>query len=134
GDFDVRHWGDRIGLGHRFFLPHRDSFFRCRARNALDIRLTTSTNPSSTIPAAHARAWSLGSGDSASSKIESGIVWSGWLGCQSTALAVRELVNRMGAVSPAIRATASVVPVRIPPIEVGSTTPSTILHRLAPSA
>ena len=45
-----------------------------------------------------------------------------------------EQVKRSGAVSPAARATASVVPVTMPPIAVGSTTLSTVRHFETPSA
>ena len=45
-----------------------------------------------------------------------------------------EHVNSSGAVSPAARATAITVPVRIPPSVVGKTTPTVVRQRLTPSA
>ena len=67
-------------------------------------------------------------------KIVTGSDGSAWAGSHTTALAKIDEVKRSGAVSPAARATASVVPVRMPLSVVGRTTPSTVRQRLTPRA
>src|SRR5439155_27352045 len=67
-DLDRRHGRDRIRCLH-LFLRHRDSLRRLRASAALARTLRISTNAIRTSAAAHARAWSAGSGDSRSWKI-----------------------------------------------------------------
>ena len=62
-------------------------------------------------------------GDSEYAKIATGSVGSASVTSALIAFAVIDDVKRSGAVSPATRATASTVPVRMPPIAVGSTTP-----------
>src|SRR6185312_11729611 len=120
-DLDRRHRPHRIRLHGQ-----RSSFLRLRARSVRAVRLATKMKESRTSARAQARAWSAGSGDSESWKIDSGIDSIGWRGSQVTVFATIEVVNRSGAVSPAARATASTVPVRIPPTLVGKTTPSTV--------
>ena len=51
-----------------------------------------------------------------------------------TALEKIDVVKSSGAVSPAARATASTVPVTMPPNAVGKMTPSTVRQRLTPRA
>src|SRR6202011_1646096 len=120
---------------HRIRLPgQRSSFLRLRRRSARAVRLVIRTNEIRTSASAQARAWSAGSDDSEREKMSTGIVSSGWRGSHVTALAAIEEVNKSGAVSPAARATASTVPVRIPPKLVGSTTPSTVRQRLGGGA
>src|SRR5919108_807993 len=104
----------------------------CAAR-ARAIRLATRTKPIRTSAAAHAWAWSLGSGDSEYSKILSGTEASAWGGFHWRRSPTIDDVKRSGAVSPATRATASVVPVRMPPIVCGRTTPRVVRQRLTPS-
>ena len=84
--------------------------------------------------AAQACAFRFASGDSEYSKISSGIESIECVGFQSTRVLAIAHVKRSGAVSPAARAIASVVPVRIPPSDVGSTTLSTVRHFETPSA
>ena len=96
--------------------------------------LATRTKLIRTRAAAHARAWSAGSGDSEYSKILSGTEASATCGFHWSRSPTIEDVKRSGAVSPATRATASVVPVTIPPIVCGSTTPSVVRQRLTPRA
>jgi hypothetical protein len=70
----------------------------------------------STRAAPHARAWSDGTADSDSEKIVTGMFGSDVPKMLTVVLLEKiPLVNSNGAVSPAARATASTVPVRIPP-------------------
>ncbi len=62
----------------------------------------------------------------------SGIELSGWLASQLTELAAIEEVKRSGAVSPAMRARARIVPVMMPPTAAGRTIEATVLQRLTP--
>ena len=87
-----------------------------------------------TKAAAHACWCWTGSGDSEYVKILKGIVATGWRGSDVVVFVKSVVVKRIGAVSPAARATASVVPVTIPPSVVGRTTRSTVRHFETPSA
>ena len=73
-----------------------------------------------TNAAAHACWCWAGFADSEYSKIVSGIDCTECVGFQSTSCPAMAQVKRSGAVSPAARAIARVVPVRMPPDEVGS--------------
>ena len=75
-----------------------------------------------------------GSGDSESSKIATGIDCSAWCGFQLVFVPTIDDVKRSGAVSPATRATASTVPVTMPPIVCGRTMLSVVRQRGTPSA
>src|SRR5439155_19380617 len=121
---------------HLGFLHQRDVLRRRRLRVASQraVRLATRMNRSRTSAADQARAWSCGSGDSDSSKIATGIVCNAWCGFQLTCVPASEEVKRSGAVSPATRATARVVPVRMPPTVWGSTMLSVVRQRGTPSA
>src|SRR6266700_6218546 len=96
--------------------------------------LSTSTNTIRISDAAHALAWSAGSGDSEYVKIVTGRDATAWLASVVIAFGATEHVKRRGAVSPAARATPSTVPVMIPPIVCGSTTLTTVRQRATPSA
>src|SRR5581483_6279078 len=120
---------------HLALLHHRCvSLRRPRVASQRAPRLANRMKSSSTSAAAHARAWSAGSGCSESSKIATGIDCSAWCGFQLVLRPTIDDVKRSGAVSPATRATASVVPVTIPPIVCGRTTLSVVRQRGTPSA
>src|SRR3954454_3384208 len=97
-------------------------------------RLVRRTNEISTNAAAHACSFRCLSGDSEYWKIVTGIDITELAGSQLTTWPAIEQVKRSGAVSPAARATASVVPVTMPPIAVGRTTLRTVRHFETPSA
>ena len=67
-------------------------------------------------------------------KIVSGIELTECVGFQSVSCPASAQVKSSGAVSPAARAIASVVPVRMPPNEVGRTTRRTVCHFETPRA
>ena len=67
-------------------------------------------------------------------KIANGSVKSACDGSQLTTFAASDDAKMIGAVSPATRATASSVPVTIPPSDDGMTTLTTVFHLRAPSA
>jgi hypothetical protein len=98
------------------------------------MRLVSSTKPINTSAAAQARAWSSGDGDSDRVKIVTGMLASACVGSVLTWFAKMEEVKSSGAVSPAARATARIVPVRMPPRAAGRTIPSVVRQRLTPSA
>ena len=77
--------------------------------------------------------FSARSGDSEYSKMITGIDATACEGSVLTVWPKIEHVNRSGAVSPVARATASVVPVTMPPIAVGRTTLRTVRHFDTPS-
>src|SRR2546427_7592962 len=95
------------------------SFRTLRWRRYRADRLVISTNMIRTKAAAHACWCWTGSGDSEYVKILKGIVATGWRGSDVVVFVKSVVVKRIGAVSPAARATASVVPVTIPPSVVG---------------
>jgi len=97
-------------------------------------RVVTSTKAMSTKAAAQACALRFRSGDSEYSKMITGTEATEIYGSVVTTCPKIEHVNSRGAVSPAARATARVVPVTMPPIAVGRTTPSTVRHFETPSA
>src|SRR5689334_5823918 len=99
-----------------------------------ETRLVTRTNAISTKAAAHACALRFRSGDSEYWKIVTGIDAVESEGFQLTSCPASAHVKRSGAVSPAARATARVVPVTMPPIAVGRITLSTVRHFETPSA
>ncbi len=88
----------------------------------------------STNAIAHACSCRCASGASEYWKIIIGIELTECVGFQSVACPASAQVKRSGAVSPAARAIASVVPVRMPPNDVGSTTRNTVCHFETPSA
>src|SRR5579862_7745023 len=90
--------------------PARPIFRLLRVASQRAPRLAKRMNRIRTRAADHARAWSCGYGDSDSSKIASGTDWSACSGFQLTPLGTSEEQKRSGAVSPAMRATASVAP------------------------
>ncbi len=63
-----------------------------------------------------------------------GTVCSAWCGFQFSSVPTSDDVKRSGAVSPATRATASTVPVTMPPIVCGRTMLSVVRQRATPSA
>src|SRR5437868_6884512 len=101
---------------------------------SLATRLVASTNAISTNAAAQACAFRFRSGDSEYSKIITGTDATEFDGSQLTSWPKSEHVNRSGAVSPAARARASVVPVTMPPTADGSTMLRTVRHFETPSA
>ena len=98
------------------------------------MRLVTSTKVISTNASAQACSCNASSGASEYWKIVSGIELTEWLGFQSVSCPASAHVKSKGAVSPAARAIASVVPVRMPPKDVGTTTRKTVCHFETPSA
>src|SRR5204863_4696130 len=120
----------RRGCHQRTVVSRR----RLRFASQRAVRLVRRMNMSRTNAAAQARAWSCGSEDLDSSKIATGTVCSAWCGFQLTFVLTIEEVKSSGAVSPATRATASVVPVTMPPIVCGSTMLSVVRQRGTPSA
>src|SRR5919197_2620136 len=137
GDVDRPHRRHRNDLIHVFLLrAHQrfSSFLRLRASNVRAIRLVKSTKISSTSADAQARLWSSGSDDSDQMKIWTVRFGTAWLGSQLIVRPKIEVANRSGAVSPAARAMASTVPVRMPPAAAGNVIPTTVRQRLAPSA
>src|SRR4029079_1180394 len=133
-DVDGPHRRHGNGLAHVSLLGHWPSFLRLRASAARASRLVTSTNASSTSAVAQARLWSSGSADSDQMKIWTGMFGRALRGFVWMLFRWMDVVKSSGAVSPAARAIASTVPVRIPPSELGSTTPITTRQRLAPTA
>src|SRR5438034_11456660 len=118
----------------RFLYAAWPSLRRERSRKIRATRLVTSTKAMSTNAAAHAWAFRFLSGDSEYWKIVTGIDGVESDGCQLTSWPAMAHVKRSGAVSPAARATASAVPVTMPPIAVGRITLMTVRHFETPSA
>ena len=98
------------------------------------VRLVTSTKAIRTNASAQACWCRFSSGASEYWKIVSGIELTECVGFQSVNCPASAQVKSSGAVSPAARAIASVVPVRMPPKAVGTTTRSTVCHFETPSA
>ena len=87
-----------------------------------------------TSAAAHACWCSAGSGCSEYVKMSTGMLGSACVTSVLTLGAKIEHVKSSGAVSPAARAIAITVPVRMPPSAVGMITPTTVRQRETPSA
>src|SRR6202046_141224 len=96
-------------------------------------RFATSTKPNNTKPAAHA--WRCQSSYGAMAYVYI-ITGSEAVGCPNPGLQNRlpKAVKSSGAVSPATRASASNIPVSMPPLAAGSTTVTIVFHLLAPRA
>src|SRR5581483_8509070 len=98
------------------------------------MRLVSRTTVIRTNAAAHACAFRFRSGDSEYWKIVTGIEATEFEGSHETNWPAIAHVKRSGAVSPAARAIARVVPVMMPPIAVGRTMETTVRHFETPSA
>src|SRR5437868_214873 len=131
--FDLKDRLEPLARRHRLAAgldPHGglDHMRALRAESHRAVRPGRRLKSSRMKPAAQARAWSFGSGDSDSSKIATGIVCSACAGFQLVWLPTSAEVKSSGAVSPATRATARTVPVRMPPTARGSTMLRVVRH------
>src|SRR2546421_729210 len=132
GDVDRPHRRHRI-LAH-FVSPQRVVFLRLQLSAILATRLITRTRVIRTSAVAQARLWSSGSGDSDQMKICTGMFGIAFVGFSCKVRPKIPVANRSGAVSPTARATASTGPVRIPPSDAGTITPTTVRQPPAPTA